>query len=80
MQKVYSDSRGHCWEFYFNDFVTLDEIRNYLNDLFSSDSDFPVNFNEPHTCFASKTGTGNIIISGDEDYVFVNVTKIQPIF
>lgn len=80
MQKVYSDQTNYRWEFYFSDSASLDAIVNYLNDLFSCDSDFPTNFNEPHSCFARTTAGGNIIIHGDEDYVFVNVTKIQPIF
>lgn len=80
MQKVHSDSRGHHWEFYFNDFVSLEAIVDYINVYLFSDDIHRKSFNEPHSCFASATGAGNIVISGDEDYVFVNVTQIKPIF
>lgn len=80
MQKVYHDTTSNHWEFYFNENASLDAIIEYLNDLLFEDSDFQSKFNDSYTCYAHITSGENILITGDDDYVFVNVTKIQPIF
>lgn len=72
MKKVFNDRIS----LYFNDYISTQEIVDFLN-MNKIDELFNI-LNDPYSCTANIVDD-EIYISGDEDYIILNIKNIAPI-
>ena len=60
--------------FYFNDTVTANDICEWINMNFGE-----FILNESNSCSCEKQSESTLLITGDEDYVEIDIFNITPI-